>query len=102
MKRGSMTKRIPDDHKEIINTHPYFKKCFRWMEGNCDGRVTIDHALTYAGKRINELFAYVPVCEYHHGLLGPGGLNKRMNEQEALRRATKEDLAKYPKATWRK
>lgn len=95
-----MTKPIPPEHREIINSEQYFRRCFRWEEGECDGRVTIDHALTYAGKRINEMFAYVPVCLFHHGLKGMGGLNKRMNEQEALSRATPEDLAKYPKATW--
>jgi len=64
---------------------------------SCDGRITWEHALKYAGKQVQERFAIIPLCWYHH--LG-AGLNKRFNEYCALLRATASDFAKYPKANW--
>lgn len=32
----------------------------------CEGRVNWHHALTYAGKRIPDKWAILPVCEFHH------------------------------------
>lgn len=69
----------------------------RAAEGGCSGRITIEHALMWAGRQVNELWALLPLCWYHH--LG-AGLNKRYNEYLALKRATPEDLAKYPKTDW--
>ena len=88
---------IPKSHREQIDTNPFFRVCVRASESNCEGRITIDHAVTYAGKRLNEMWCYVPVCMYHHGLLGSGGLDKTFNRKVALSRATPEELAKYPR-----
>lgn len=63
----------------------------------CEGRITIEHAFTYAGKQINELWALIPLCEYHH--LGEG-LIKRENQRIAVARATDEELSKYPRINW--
>ena len=54
--------------------------------------------MTYAGRQINDKWAIIPLCVYHH--LGPG-LVKQKNIKIALLRATKNDLAKYSKALWR-
>lgn len=59
--------------------------------------MTIEHAFCYAGKQISELWNYVPLCWFHH--LGKA-LKKWINELIALRRATAQDLAKYPNRNW--
>ncbi len=88
---------IPQKHKLLINSSPYYKHCARESEGECDGRITIEHAFIYAGRQISEMWNYIPLCWHHH--LGEG-LDKHRNQLFALERATPEDLAKYPKAEW--
>lgn len=73
------------------------KYCERVSEGVCSGRLTKEHAFIYAGKQIQELWAVIDLCWYHH--LG-AGMNKNINEKIALSKATDEDLAKYPKKDW--
>jgi hypothetical protein len=53
----------------------------------------------YAGRQINEAWAIIPLCEFHHL---EAGFNKAMNQRIALLRATPEDLAKYPRIDWSK
>lgn len=87
---------IPQNQKDIINTDPYFRVCAR-KNHECSGRITIEHAWIYAGRQINEMWAFVPLCTYHHLY---EGLDKEENQRISLRRATDEDLAKYPKKDW--
>jgi hypothetical protein len=75
----------------------YYESCARANEGGCKGRITWEHAFMYAGKQINERWAIIPLCVYHH--LGPG-LDKRKNERIAIARATEQDLQKYPRKNW--
>lgn len=91
-------RQIPQRIRKIIAKSLYYKKCARKADGNCSGRITIEHAFIYAGQQINELWSLIPLCWYHH--LG-AGLNKRSNELIALERATDEDLEKYPKVDWK-
>lgn len=81
--------------KEILDD-PYYKRCAR-RGPDCDGRITFDHAWIYGGRQIQEKWAIVPVCWYHH--LG-GGLSRPFNQWISICRATDEDLAKYPNMTW--
>ncbi len=76
-----------------IAEDPYMKVCAR-SDYDCKGRITWEHAFIYAGRQINEAWAIIPLCEYHH--LGKG-LNKKINQEIALNRATEQDLNKYPK-----
>ncbi len=77
---------------------PYYQICAR-KNSECQGRITWEHAFIYAGKQINEKWAIIPLCVYHH--LGEG-LVKNENQRIALERATPEDLAKYPNFDWKK
>ena len=88
---------IPPAHKKILDTDPRFKMCARKGIG-CSGRITIEHAFIYAGRQINEIWAYVPLCWHHH--LGEG-LDKNFNRWLSLRHATEQDLAKYPRTDWK-
>ncbi len=87
---------IPQKLKDEILSDLYYKKCCR-KNHDCKGRITWEHAFIYAGRQINEKWAIIPLCVYHH--LGEG-LDKRLNEIIAVSRATPEDLAKYPRKNW--
>lgn len=80
----------------MIDSDPYYKVCAR-RGLDCSGRITMEHSLIYAGRQIDEVWAIIPLCVYHH--LGEG-LNKELNQYISLQRATKEDLAKYPRKNW--
>jgi len=87
---------IPPAMRQEIESDPFMKKCSR-RSSECDGRITWEHCWIYAGRQINEPWAIIPLCVYHH--LGKG-LDKHENQRISLRRATDEDLAKYPKKDW--
>ena len=89
---------IPPKLREQMANDPYYKKCAR-SSLECKGRITWEHAWIYGGKQINEVWAIIPLCVYHHL---EEGLNKHENQKIALQRATKEDLDKYPKKDWEK
>ncbi len=87
---------IPIKLRNQIASDSYMQVCAR-KDYECNGRITWEHAFIYSGRQINEAWAIIPLCEYHH--LGQG-MNKRINEQIAISRATEEDLQKYPKRDW--
>ena len=89
----SLTKPIPLKTRLIISEDPYYRTCAR-KNSECSGRITIEHAITYAGRRISDLWGLIPLCWYHH--LGEG-LNKAINRRLAFARATARDLQKYPR-----
>ena len=85
--------------RKIINTDVYYKKCLRHKEGECSGRITIEHSYIYSGKQIDELWNLIPLCEYHH--LGHG-LNKKRNKWFSINRMTEDDMKKYPRFNWKR
>lgn len=75
--------------------------CARKKEGGCDGRITWEHTLIFGGKQIDEVWAIIFLCEYHHSVnkhQDGKGLDKEKNVWIALNRATDEELEKYSKA----
>lgn len=92
--------------KQILNqilNDKYYSKCARHKENTCKGRVTFEHVFIYGGKQIQEVWAIIPLCEFHHNVLSyqdTGDLRKDLNEYIALQRATPEQLALYPKRDW--
>ena len=94
---------IPSKLLQEILKDPYYRKCIRHKEKSCKGRITFEHAWTWGGKQIQEKWAIVPCCAYHHEVdqyQDGGGMIKELNQYHALMRATKEDLLKYPKTNW--
>ena len=58
---------IPKQMRETLGADLFMKKCI--VANNCEGRVEYDHAFTYAGRRVNELWAILPLCTKHnHGV----------------------------------
>jgi hypothetical protein len=87
-------RKIPEKLRAEMSVDPYYKICAREDE-ECSGRITWEHSIIFAGKQLNEKWAILPLCEYHHLY---GGLNKEMNEYIALNRATDEELRSISKA----
>lgn len=94
---------IPKRLREEMQSDPMYKTCTRaemlhdheCMPDPLTGRlIEWEHAMVYAGKKVNKKWAIIPLCWLvHRG----GKLDKRINEWIALNRATEEDLAEYPK-----
>lgn len=78
------------ERKRLLNDHA------------CKGRLTLDHALEFAGKRIDEPFALVATCAWAHSVdqyqdNGEHAKNTDViNEWIALNRMTETDLENYP------
>lgn len=95
---------LTKEAKEAIKTDPFYKKCIRHAEGNCQGRLTHEHALYYGGKRMDDVFAILPVCAYHHGVdrfMDSGDLDKDFHRWVAINRMTDKDMAKYDRVYWK-
>ena len=87
---------IPKKLRDEMASDPYYSSCARRNE-ECSGRITWEHALTYAGRQKNEKWAIIPLCVYHH--LGDG-LVKSINQGIAAARATSKDKLSYPRLDW--
>lgn len=69
--------------------------CMRADEENCGGRLTKEHAIIYAGKQLQEEWAILDICEFHHGVNNyqdRGDLKKEKHLWIALNRASDEEL----------
>lgn len=83
-----------------MDRDPEYKRCalqglLPELIGNCDGRVTREHALYYANKKIQEKYAVPPICAKHHGVdqyQDGGSCPKEIRVWVALNRATPEEL----------
>lgn len=80
--------------KEIL-ADPYYKVCARKPDGGCAGRITFEHAIIYAGRQLQEKWAIIPLCTFHHAVnehQDGGNLVKDKNVWIALNRATDSEL----------
>lgn len=94
--------KIPATLLKKILLNPFYKKCAR-DSFNCLGRITLEHAIIYAGRQVQEEWAIIPLCAYHHAVdefQDGGDLKKDTNKMIALMRASQEDFDKYPRNTW--
>jgi hypothetical protein len=60
-----------------LSRDPYYQTRAR-ENHECQGQITWEHALTYAGRQIQERFAIIPLCEFHHSVSqfrDGGGMN---------------------------
>jgi len=99
---------IPPKIRAQLEQDPKMRVCI-WNNPDCHselfefpGRAEWEHAFTYAGKQIQEVWAIVGVCWYHHR--GPG-LKKDFNQYCALRKMDTilkmaDAYEKYPKVNW--
>ena len=71
---------------------------------DCSRRVEWEHAWNYAGKQIQEEWAIIPCCTYHHR---GNGLDKDFNRYKSLIKAFSlsdrgliDIIKKYPRKNW--
>jgi len=75
--------------------------CAREEDGDCDGRITWEHTIIFAGRQLDKTWAIIKLCEYHHSVnkyQDGGDLQKDKNVWIALNRATDEELTEISKA----
>lgn len=85
---------IPLALKQKMEKNPFMSKC---AYPGCFTHPEWEHAFIYAGKQINDEWAIVPVCAFHHR---GRGLDKWFNQWIAINRASFSDLSKYSKRNW--
>ena len=95
---------IPLKQRKEMALDPYYRVCARQEalhDHECDGKITWEHALIYAGKKVQSSWSIIPLCEWAHSVNrhqdGPG-LNKEINVWIALNRATDEEVIQVSKA----
>ena len=65
MRRTPLQLKIPTEMRETLSADPWMGKCIIY-DARCDGENEWQHAFTYAGKRRNEYWAILPMCNFHH------------------------------------
>lgn len=93
---------IPLKLRKQLADDPEYRLCSLCKHGECGGRITWEHAIIYAGKKVQERWAIIPLCEKHHAVNSyqdAGTMNKEMNIWVALNRASDEELTRFSKAT---
>lgn len=88
---------------------PEYSRCglqgmFEGTIGTCDGRITREHAMINAGRKIQEAWAIIPCCAKHHGVDHYQDAHteapKDMRVWVALNRATEAELLEYPRSNY--
>lgn len=97
-----MTK-IPEKVKREILADPLSKCCALsgYNEHRCEGRITWEHALIYAGKQVQERWAIVSLCERAHAVnrfQDAGTFKKELSVWVALNQGTEDDFKRFPRA----
>lgn len=96
-------KAIPKKLKDEILLDPFYKTCalYGHREHVCEGRITFEHAIIFAGRQLQEKFAIIPLCAKAHevdSFQDAGTMRKGMNMWVALNRARDEELFSISKA----
>lgn len=92
---------VPRWLRRKLQLDPFYERCALKGYGACDGRITWEHAVIYAGRQVNEEWALVPLCERHHAVgtyMDAGTMDKERNEWVALNRADESTLRGFSKA----
>ncbi len=87
---------IPIMMRENMSAHRFYKTCC--LKGNeCKGRIEWHHAIIFAGRQLNEIWAIVPLCQYHHRIADSKYIKQKVLTI-CLSRATDEELLAVSKA----
>jgi len=93
---------MPKKLKEILRKKESYKVCFL-KDVNCSHKIEWHHHFQYAGKQIQEEWAIISLCSYHHRIVRNKEISNRV-EWVALNRLfsneewLKEAKKKYSKA----
>lgn len=88
---------IPKKLRHQLGNDPYYHRCARAGIGEhvCAGRITWEHALTYAGRQVQARYAILPLCAKAHDCdewQDRGDMCKEINVWLCLNRAIQEEL----------
>lgn len=88
---------IPLGMRAEMEKDPEYKSCalFGQFDHVCEGRITWEHAIIVAGKKVQKKWAIPPLCAKAHEVdqfQDAGTMVKEINEWIALSRATDADL----------
>ncbi len=93
--------------KQQLLEDPTMRKCtlsrVQDLYGSCKGRKENPewhHVWQYGGKQINEVWAILSSCTYHHQMVDVEPEINHAFKRYSLLRTTEKDLAKYPKKNW--
>lgn len=56
---------IPQKLRKEMSDDPYYEQCVLTNHG-CVGRIEWHHAVIFGGRQLNEKWAIVPLCQWHH------------------------------------
>lgn len=89
---------IPPKIKSQLADDPTMQYC---CIGNllCEGKIEWHHVWTYSSNQIQEIWAIVGICKYHHDRAEIPEI-KKLIQYHSLSKATADDLKKYPKKNW--
>lgn len=98
-------RKIPAKLRKEMDAMPFYHKCV--LTGFTSFKIDWHHVWQYGSKgQINEIWAILPVWWRKHSPYGDKDSvhncqkTKEYVEYLSLKRATKKDLAKYPKKNW--
>jgi len=92
---------IPTKLKKDLLADPEYARCSLLGYHTCGGRITLEHALIYAGRQVQEKYAIIPVCAAGQEVdqfQDAGTMDKNRNKWVALNRATDEEIRSISKA----
>jgi hypothetical protein len=92
---------IPLKMRQEMDEDPFMKTCAIAAIGGCEGKVEWHHTFLWGGKQISEPWAIVPACKKHHDMVNGDRMIRELFKHISLKRATDEDLKKYPKVDWK-
>lgn len=87
---------IPKAINEQMNRDPFMKRCCL-RDDECSERIERHHSITFCSKRLNEAWAILPVCSYHHRVEARYDIGIKLL-WIALNRATDQELIRISKA----
>lgn len=95
-------RKLSTKSKKEIKENPFYSQCALngYEDHICGGRVTIEHAIIFAARQVDEPWALVPICAKFHGVdrfQDNGELIKEMTEWVALSRVTDSQLFEMAK-----
>lgn len=91
---------IPPAIREELSNDPFMGRCLLEFLPPCNGRIEWQHAMTYGGKRVNELYTILPLCQKHHKEQAAYRPQQEWAIKERIKHfhAEEEFAQKYPKS----
>lgn len=95
---------MPPALRAEINADPEYTRCGLTLPHTCAGRITREHAIINAGRKIQAKWAIPPLCAAAHGVdqYQDAGTEVPKDQREwmAYNRATDEELMAYTKSNY--